>query len=319
MSARASIVAIPAGGAILAMLAGWVPAQSVPTRSGKPAAIVNGETISLAEVESVIAALRGGGPEPAEVPEAKRKEMRHLALGFLIDELLFQQALRGGPAVNSKEVDQRMVELIKALAKENKKLEDFCRESGQTVAQLQARLVAQLQWRDYIKDRVTEKDLEKYYAEYKAFFDGDMVHASHIVLRVPANCSAAERQATYDRLAALRQDILAGKIDFATAAKQHSQCPSAPSGGDLGLIPRKWGMVDEAIARAAFFTSVGAVSDVVQSDVGLHLIRVTERKPGKPSDFNQIKEQVREIYLEDLRQALIAQQHKTARVEICME
>ena len=141
MSARATILAISAGGAILAMLADRAPAQTAPPAAGKPAAIVNGETISLAEVESVMAALRGGGPEPAQVPEAKRREMRHLALGFLIDEVLFQQALRGGPPVNSQEVDQRIVELIKALGRENKKLEDFCRESGQTVAQLQARIV----------------------------------------------------------------------------------------------------------------------------------------------------------------------------------
>jgi peptidyl-prolyl cis-trans isomerase C len=217
------------------------------------------------------------------------------------------------------EVDQRVAELVKALAKDNKRIEDFCRETGQTMAQLQARIVSQLQWRDYVKDRVTEKDLEKYYHEYKAFFDGDTVRASHIVLRVPPTSSPADRQAAYNKLAALRQDIAAGKIDFAEAAKQHSQCPSAPSGGDIGLIPRKWGMVDEAFARAAFNARVGEVTDVVQSEFGLHLIKVTERKPGKPSDFNQIKEQVREMYLEDLRQALIAQQHRTARVEIRMD
>src|SRR3712207_8071236 len=60
--------------------------------------------------------------------------------------------------------------------------------------------------------------------------------------------------------------VVAGKLDFAEAARAHSQCPlSASKGGDLGLIPRKW-VFEESFARAAFALPVGQVSDVVRSE-----------------------------------------------------
>src|SRR5262249_56914362 len=103
----------------------------------------------------------------------------------------------------------------------------------------------------------------------------------------------------------LRAQILGDKTDFAAAAKAYSQCPSASDGGDVGTFPRKF-VVDENFARAAFALKPGEVSGVVQTDFGLHLIKVTERKPAQPSDFNKIKDDVREIYLDDLRLKLLA-------------
>jgi parvulin-like peptidyl-prolyl isomerase len=50
----------------------------------------------------------------------------------------------------------------------------------------------------------------------------------------------------------------------------------------------------------------------VQTEFGLHLIKCTDRKPGKPSELDKIKEAVREFYAEDLRQQILAQQREAA-------
>jgi parvulin-like peptidyl-prolyl isomerase len=135
------------------------------------------------------------------------------------------------------------------------------------------------------------------------------------VLRVPANASDAERQAVRHKLLELRQKIVSNQLDFAEAARKHSECPSAPQGGDLGRFERKFD-VDEAFARAAFALKVGEVSDVVPTDFGLHLIKVTERTPAKPSDFVKVKEQVTEMYDLELRMAIITQQRQKAKIEV---
>src|SRR5207245_2012426 len=101
------------------------------------------------------------------------------------------------------------------------------------------------------------------------------------------------------------------------AARKFSQCTSAPNGGDVGYFSRK-GVVAEEFARAAFTLKVGEVSDVVVSDYGMHLIKLTERKPGQPSSFEKVKDDVRMMAAEELRQALLAQQRKSARVQILM-
>ena len=130
-----------------------------------------------------------------------------------------------------------------------------------------------------------------------------MVRASHIVLRVP-RATEADRAKVRQQLTELRAQLAAHKIDFAEAAKKYSQSPEAANGGDIGLIPRKMA-VDENFARAAFSTPVNGISDIVQTSYGLHLIKVTERRPGEASDFSKIKEDVRYFCVDEMRMKLL--------------
>src|SRR5207237_10493545 len=147
------------------------------------------------------------------------------------------------------------------------------------------------------------------------FFDRVAVRASHIVLRVSAGASEGEREQARSQLRALRQEIVSNKMDFAEAAKKYSQCTSAPNGGVIGYFPRKLA-VEERVGKAAFGLKVGEVSDVVETDYGLHLIKATDRKPGQASDYNKIKDEVRELCVEEMRLAVLAQQRKAAHIEI---
>src|SRR5262249_35046207 len=94
-----------------------------------------------------------------------------------------------------------------------------------------------------------------------------------------------------------------------------SQGPTADKGGDLGYVPRKW-MVEEPFARAAFAMEAGQVSDVVETEFGLHLIKVTDRKAGPGSDFAKIKEDVLHVCIEDMYMNLLGQLRKSAKIEI---
>jgi peptidyl-prolyl cis-trans isomerase C len=279
----------------------------------KPAATVNGEAITFGQLEPILKAV---GPIPVELPEAQRREMQREALSMLIDDLLLQQFLRkNAPAVNPAEIDKKMAELAAGLKNKDKTLQDFYKETGQSEGDLRTNLSNVLAWSGYADKRVTEAEVRKYYDTYKDFFDKVTVRASHICLRVPADAADKDRAAARTKLLDLRAQIAAGKLDFAEAAKRHSQCPTGPGGGDIGSFPRKF-VVDENFARAAYALKVGEVSDVVQTDFGLHVIKVTERKPGQPSDFAKIKEEVKDFYLEELRHQILVQLRKEAKIEI---
>jgi peptidyl-prolyl cis-trans isomerase C len=248
--------------------------------------------------------------------EAQKKQMQMEAIGMLIDDILMQQFLRkNAPHLDPNEVNKKMAELEESLKKQNKTLQDFFKETGQSEAQLRINILNMLQWSAFVKQRLSDEDVKHYYDENKEFFDRIMVRASHVVFRVSPTASDTEREAVRAKLAALRQEIESGKTDFAEAAKKHSQCTSAPNGGDIGYFPRKMA-VEEPFAKAAFALKVGQMSDIVQTDYGVHLIKVTDRKPGQPSDFNKIKDEVREMCMEEMRMALLAQERKTAHVEI---
>jgi parvulin-like peptidyl-prolyl isomerase len=296
----------------LVSLLSRVPAQA-PSAASKPAAVVNGEGIPWAEVEAV---LKKQGPTAVPATEAQRRQMQRDVVEMLIDDLLMQQYLRKhGPKVPPAEVNKKLAELEASLKAQQRSLQDFYKETSQTPDQVRQAIVTMLQWTGFVNAQVTDADLKRYYDENHDFFDQVTVKVSHIVLRVLPNASAGERQAARSTLLGLRQQLVSGQVDFAEAAKKHSQCPSAPSGGDLGFIARKF-MVEEPFAKAAFALRVGEISEIVQTDYGVHLIKATERKPGQPSTFEGLKEAVREIYTEEMRLELLAKERNAARIEI---
>ncbi len=64
--------------------------------------------------------------------------------------------------------------------------------------------------------------------------------------------------------------------DFASLAREHSTCPSKSSGGDLGWFGP--GKMVQQFEYACKNLGVGSVSDVVQTQFGYHVIKVTGKK-----------------------------------------
>jgi peptidyl-prolyl cis-trans isomerase C len=319
MTARRWIVRGLAGVVATATLAGLVRAQGSvtppPPTAPKVAAFVRGEPISMADVDAILKR----NPMPTEPTALQRKQMQLEAVGMLVDNLLMQQFLRkNAPPVDPNLVNKQLAELIEDLKKKSRTLADYLHDTGQTEAELRTNIQNILQWAEYVKAHTSEADLRRYYDENKDFFDKVTVRASHIVIRVPATAEAAklaaDREAARTKLLALRQEIVAGKLDFAEAAKKHSQCSSAPQGGDLGYFSRKW-MLEEPLAKAAFVLKVGDVSDVIQTEYGMHLIKVTDRKPGQPSEYEKIKDDVREFYIKELELTVLTHERKEAEAK----
>jgi peptidyl-prolyl cis-trans isomerase C len=312
MRTQSGLVQSLAGLAILVVLVNG--ARTQPARTApKPAAVVDGTAIGMAEVETI---LKKAGPTATTLTDAQRKQLQLEAVGMLIDDLLMERFLRkNAPQIDPAEVNKKFTELKESLKQQGKSMDDFYKESGQNEMQVRTNLVNMLQWAAYVKEHLSEAEIKRYYDENRDFFDRVSVRASHIVLRAPAGISAGEHEQARARLQTLRQEIVSGKLDFAEAAKKYSQCTSAPEGGDIGYFPRKLA-VEEPFAKAAFALKVGEVSDVVETDYGLHLIKVTDRKPGQPSDYSKVKDEVRELCIEEMRLAVLAQQRKTAHIEI---
>lgn len=315
---KAIVWGLLSGLAIIVLLEsiGW--AEKSETK-GKVAAMVNGEAVLLEEVDNVLKErVEETGPSLAPLTASQQRQQRLEVLSAMVDELLVKQFLREkGYKVDPAEVEKSMTALAESLKAQKKTLADYCKETNQTEQQIRASIQQMLQMNQFVKQQATEEELKKYYDLNKDFFDKVTVRCSHIVLRLANTASKEEREQARQKLLAVRAELVAGKKDFAVAAKEMSHCPSAPKGGDIGYIYRKW-QVDENFARAAFALKVNELSDVVETDFGLHLIKATDRKPGTPSKFELCIEDIRDCYTEELRQVLLAKLRQKGKIEIML-
>jgi len=72
----------------------------------------------------------------------------------------------------------------------------------------------------------------------------------------------------------LKSEIESG-ADFGDVAKQHSSCPSAQSGGDLGEFGR--GQMVPEFDEVVFTADLNQVQGPVKTQFGYHLLEVTQR------------------------------------------
>jgi peptidyl-prolyl cis-trans isomerase C len=96
----------------------------------------------------------------------------------------------------------------------------------------------------------------------------DKITASHI-LRMTSDRSAEDALKEINDI----QASLEGGAEFADMAREHSECPSGRSGGDLGAFGR--GAMVPEFDKVAFDLKIDEVSEVVETDFGYHLIQRT--------------------------------------------
>jgi peptidyl-prolyl cis-trans isomerase D len=136
---------------------------------------------------------------------------------------------------------------------------------------------------------VNEEDLKSYYEQNVARLSSkEERRASHILISAPKDMAAADRQKAKDRAQALLAQVRKAPNAFAEVAKKNSQDPgSAASGGDLDFFAR--GAMVKPFEDAAFALKKGDISDVVESDFGFHIIKLTDIKAAKQPSYEELR------------------------------
>jgi len=136
---------------------------------------------------------------------------------------------------------------------------------------------------------VNEADLKTYFEQNASRLSAkEERRASHILINAPKDMATADRQNAKDKAQAILDQARKAPNTFADLAKKNSQdTGSAPNGGDLDFFPR--GAMVKPFEDAAFAMKKGEISDVVESDFGYHIIKLTDVKAPKLPVFEEAR------------------------------
>lgn len=250
---------------------GYALAHRHQSPTGKTAARVNGEAISVSELQVELQKRFG-----ADV-------LRDLVHQRLILQEAKKQKLKQDPAV----IEKRLAEMkkqpqVQAMLKSGQVEEGDLRRNLSTLVPLDALVVSQLtvdEENDYLKRHQDEME---------------SVTVQHILLLDPSEADKVYAEA--------RQP----KADFGALCKKYSlDSRTKNQGGLLGELHR--GELEPDVAETLFHLKTGEVSPPIQGEDGIHLFRLVSSKTGLDELRPQIRERLisarRGDYLEELRAA----------------
>jgi peptidyl-prolyl cis-trans isomerase C len=234
------------------------PPTETPTPTPTPeplALVVNGANISLAEYEAELHQLQDA--HQALGKTAAPEDQRQQVLDNLIDtQLLAQGALESGYTLDDAALQAEMDRLAQQMAAQtgdSRALQTWMESWGYSEAAFRAslgRALAAAWQRDALAAAVPEA--------------AEQVRARQILVQ----------EADLARRA--RERAVQPGTNFATYAYNYD----AQAGGDLGWFPRGY-LIQPEVEEAVFALEPGQISEVIQSEVGYHIVQVVSREPSR--------------------------------------
>jgi peptidyl-prolyl cis-trans isomerase C len=281
------------------------PVKPVPTPLPDVVARVNGEAISKDDLDRAVKELEAnaGNSVPADQRDRVFRGVLDQLIGY---RLLIQETKTRNTAVADTELDARITEIQKQFPSEEA-FRQVLEQRDLTLQQLRddvrddLRVSKLLQAEIDPKISVNAEQVAAFYQQNSSQFQqGERVRASHILIGVPRNADAATKEQARAKAAEILKDVKAGK-DFAALATENSQDPgSARNGGDLGYFEH--GQMVGPFDQAAFALKPGEVSELVETDFGFHIIKVSEKETSHTVPLDDVRPQIQQFLENQSRQ-----------------
>ncbi|MFV1964642.1 MAG: peptidylprolyl isomerase [Pirellulaceae bacterium] len=243
------------------------------------------------QVESSLRKFRKYGMQDKDSDLVRR--LRTRALDRIIGEELISQESQ---KLKIEDIDERVKQALAAVKSKHgteEKLERYLKARNLTREDVSGSSRAKVYVDEYLRRQgilepviPEERIRETYAANRDSYKREETIKASHILVGVSSTAEPGEKGKARLEAEKIRKEILEGK-DFAEMAKKHSDCNSAPGGGDLRYI--KKGFMPPEFEQVAFAMEKDAVSEVVATKFGYHIIKVLDKKPAGISPYEDAK------------------------------
>ena len=272
--------------------------QTQATESGDESgkvAVVNGTVISQEQFDREMIAVQeiieasGKSFSAAELATIKKTVLEKI----IRYELLYQECLKYNVEIGDNEINKKYESTRSQFpsdAEFQQRLKELNNSEELYKSQIKRDLAIQRLINQKFKPAVTDEEIRKYYDDNPdKFKQKSQVRASHILISVDSSATKAQKDAARKEIEALLSRIKSGE-DFAAIAKEKSQCPSSANGGDLGFFSK--GDMVEPFEEAVFSMKPGEISNIVETQFGYHIIKLTDKKDEKTIGFEEAKEEI---------------------------
>ncbi|OGV64874.1 MAG: hypothetical protein A2498_14230 [Lentisphaerae bacterium RIFOXYC12_FULL_60_16] len=247
---------------------------------------VDGQRLTRADAEQEVtvrlSAMQGQIP-PEQIPQIENRIRDSIVQQFITRTLLLKEADRQQVQIESDD-EQRFYDRIRSSLPPGTTLEEMMQKSPMGEARMKEEIRVAIRVNKVLEARltnewaVTDAELDEFSKENAGRLElPENVQARHILISFEPTDDDATKTIKRNQLEDIRKQILEG-ADFAEMARQHSKCPSASMGGDLGMFRR--GQMVKPFEDAAFSQKVNEVGPVIETTFGYHLIQVLEHSEG---------------------------------------
>ena len=316
--------------AMAALLGISVVGCSSGAKNDDVVATVNGKEITAKQYEITLAlykqsleAMYGASIWDTEIEKGVKykDKFKGLMLDQMVSiEAVYEQAKKDNLLPSKEEVDKSFKEMKKGIDADEaykKSLEDIGANDEFLKVQQEQDLALQNFKANFDKTtKISDEEIKKYYEDNKNEFYKDEVKASHILISTldenNKELSAEKKKEAKKKAEDVLKKAKAGD-EFAALAKEYSDDKGSGSeGGDLGFFG-KGKMVPE-FEEAAFSLKVGEISEIVESQFGYHIIKVTD-KVDEQLPLEDVKETIQKTLLAQKYTEIIEKITKDAKVE----
>jgi parvulin-like peptidyl-prolyl isomerase len=280
---------------------GFAQEAPAPEANLNPAVLkVNDDLVYASEISMVMQNIAGqmGGRDKVQ----DEQQLVQMATQRVVEQkLLSQEALRVGIQPNDLRIAQMAQTLVKQ-AGGREALDASLAQMGSNYEQVIEMIREMDLVRSLIEQKispsiqVSDEEVASFYAEHPEMFKNDaQVHARHIIFAAGEDADAGTVATAGAKAEKARKRALAGE-DFTELAREVSEGPSAPTGGDLGFFTHE--QMVPAFADAAFALEPGQISGVVRSPFGFHVIRVEEKRPAGTLPLDEVSDDLRSMLVQ---------------------
>jgi len=310
--------------------------ETAPTIEKAPAedkvvATVYGLEIKDSKVKArqqhMIRSMVQSGRVPAQQAPMLMGMVRNQALDMMINEALLEHDMKAkNLTVTDAYIDGRVKQEVDGILKRYKwDLDEFKQQVQKQMkisyeqfvqqmktdpdflADVRLTYVLELNYKDQLK--VSDQEVSQYYQDHPDNYKTpEEVRASHILLKTQGMDDAGKKEAK-TKIDKLMADAQKPGADFAALAQAHSECPSKAQGGDLDFFAKE--RMVPPFSKAAFATEAGQIhAEIVETQFGYHIIKVTDKKEARTIPFTEAKDGVR---------ATLVNQKKSESTKDCYE